>query len=408
MARKPWALLISIYVTQYMGVAFVMAAAVAILRQSGLALDRLALLNLIAIPIAGKIFYAPLIDHYRPFLRGQYRSWLILAQTVMSLMLLAVGFLQIQGQFALMLLFLLAYGFAVSVQDVAVDGLTCKIFEENKRQLASTLQYASNLVGNIVGGGLLLMFYPWLQWRGALWVLASLTALVCLQLLFFREPALATTHTHLKTRFKGLWREVLGFIRQHRVWFGLLLVYPVGFAAGFAILNPILVDAGWRLEDIGFATKVVGSLVGVVSAVMAAPLITWFGRKNALLCLTLAQAVGLLCMCPLALGDTGTFSAYLAITAFFLVNPALMATLSTLNMDRAARMQAKATFFTLQLSLIAFMGFSYAALGMVFAKHVGYFGVVLSSACLTVLMAGLAWKVLPNSQITVRSLRVDV
>jgi len=48
-SSKPWFLLISIYTTQYIGVAFIISAAFAILRQSGIALDKLALLNLIAI-----------------------------------------------------------------------------------------------------------------------------------------------------------------------------------------------------------------------------------------------------------------------------------------------------------------------------------------------------------------------
>ena len=71
---KPWVLLISTYTTQYIGVAFIMSAAFAILRQSGIALDQLAMLNLIAIPMLGKILYAPFVDSFRLFFQGQDRK----------------------------------------------------------------------------------------------------------------------------------------------------------------------------------------------------------------------------------------------------------------------------------------------------------------------------------------------
>ncbi|MDV2467421.1 hypothetical protein QR674_00260 [Acinetobacter chinensis] len=72
-------LLLSVYSTQFVGVAFILAAAMAILRESGMQLKQLAMLNLIAIPIAGKIFYAPFIDRFKPFFNGKYRSWLIIS-----------------------------------------------------------------------------------------------------------------------------------------------------------------------------------------------------------------------------------------------------------------------------------------------------------------------------------------
>ncbi|MBF7681789.1 hypothetical protein I2F27_00360 [Acinetobacter sp. B5B] len=42
---KPWPLLVSVYITQYVGLAFIMSAAFAILRESGVALDKLALIH---------------------------------------------------------------------------------------------------------------------------------------------------------------------------------------------------------------------------------------------------------------------------------------------------------------------------------------------------------------------------
>jgi MFS transporter, PAT family, beta-lactamase induction signal transducer AmpG len=396
---KPWVLLISTYTTQYIGVAFIISAAFAILRQSGIALDKLALLNLIAIPMLGKVLYAPFVDSFRLFFQGQYRSWLICAQFCMTLLLLICGFLDIQKQFTTVLILFVVYTLFMSVQDVAIDGLASKIFKAPERQFANSIQYASNLLGNIIGGGLLLILYPWLEWQGALCVLAGLTAITCIQLLFYREPddEFVNPHRHLSSQFKSLAQQLKLFIKKHKSWFLLLFIYPIGFTAVFGILNPLLVDAKWSLVDIGFATKVFGSIVGIVSAFLATLLINKLQRKKALITLTLLQGLTLLLFIPLTLGYTSKPLVYLAIFGYFIANPGLMATLSTLIMDRASTMPAKATFFSLQLSLIVFMGFAYSAIGLSLAQKIGYTNVVLLTFICAIGVAVLAWKLLPNS-----------
>ncbi|MHA3081428.1 MFS transporter [Acinetobacter sp. ANC 5502] len=396
---KPWSLLISVYTTQYIGIAFMISAAFAILRQSGIALDKLALINLIALPMLGKVLYAPFIDSFRLFFQGQYRSWLIVAQLCMTILLFICGLLDIQQHFSAILILFIVYTLFMSMQDVAIDGLACKIFKVTERQFANSIQYSSNLMGNIIGGGLLLILYPWLHWKGALWILAGMTALTNIQLFFYKEPddAWVNLHKGISGQFKSLTQQIKLFIQQHKVWFALLFVYPIGFTAVFGILNPLLVDAKWSLADIGFATKVFGSIVGIFSAFLATFLINKLRRKAALISLTLLQSVALLLFIPLTLGYTDKPLVYLAIFGYFLANPGLMAALSTLIMDRASTMPAKATFFSLQLSLIVFMGFSYSAIGLAFAQHIGYTAVVLITFMCALCVAGLTWKLLPTT-----------
>lgn len=396
---KPWSLLISVYTTQYIGIAFMISAAFAILRQSGIALDKLALINLIALPMLGKVLYAPFIDSFRLFFQGQYRSWLIAAQLCMTILLFICGLLDIQQHFSAILILFIVYTLFMSMQDVAIDGLACKIFKATERQFANSIQYSSNLMGNIIGGGLLLILYPWLHWQGALWILAGLTALTNIQLFFYQEPdnTWVNPHRGISGQFKSLAQQIKLFIQQHKVWFALLFVYPIGFTAVFGILNPLLVDAKWSLADIGFATKVFGSIVGIFSAFLATFLINKLRRKAALISLTLLQGVALLLFIPLTLGYTTKPLVYLAIFGYFLANPGLMAALSTLIMDRASTMPAKATFFSLQLSLIVFMGFAYSAIGLAFAEHIGYTAVVLITFMCALCVAGLTWKLLPTT-----------
>jgi len=317
----------------------------------------------------------------------------------MVVLLLICGVFDIQQQFSTILILFIVYTLFMSLQDVSIDGLACKIFKESERQFANSIQYASNLLGNIIGGGLLLILYPWLEWQGTLWALAGLTAITCIQLLFYKEPEneWVNSDKNISAQFKSLGLQLRSFIKQHKVWFLLLFIYPIGFTAVFGILNPLLVDAKWSLVDIGFATKVFGSIVGIISAFLATILINKLRRKNALIFLTILQGVTLLLFIPLTLGYTSKPLVYLAIFGYFIANPGLMATLSTLIMDRASTMPAKATFFSLQLSLIVFMGFAYSAIGLALAQHIGYTFVVLITFACALFVAGIAWKLLPST-----------
>ena len=89
---------------------------------------------------------------------------------------------------------------------------------------------------------------------------------------------------------------------------------------------------------------------------------------------------------------------YGVIGLYSLIQPALLASISTLIMDKAAPMQAKATFFSLQLSVIVVMGFIYAALAMYFASQYGYFFVLLSSILLNLIVVVLTLNIVDKAR----------
>jgi len=404
-SQYPWFMLASTYVTQYIGVAFILSAAVAILRQQGAALDQLALLNLAVLPLAGKVFYAPIIDKFHVNLRyiclvnlqGRYRSWLVLAQLAMTLLLILAGALDFETQFSGILLVLACYVFFMSIQDVSIDGLSCKLFDSNTRKFANSVQFSGNLLGNIIGGGLILMFYPWLEWQGSLWLLAALTAISLVQMLFFKEPDHAAETTQQNESAHHLLKDIKQFILKHKRWFLLLGLYPIGSTCGFALLNPLLVDQGWPLEDIGFVMKIYGSIVGLFSALLATPLINQIGRTNALVTVTFIQFTSLIFVLFLTLGTTSKIMVYAAITLHFISFPAMLVVSSTIMMDKAALTLRKATFFTLQFSVASLLGFAYSAASLALAKHLQYSGVVAGGAVITLLIACVIRPLLKES-----------
>ena len=97
-----------------------------------------------------------------------------------------------------------------------------------------------------------------------LWILPLLalgTAVSLLQLLALREPA----HPAAAGQQVQVFRRLRALFLQpgQRRWLAMVLFYPMGVSLGYALITPILVDAGWALERIGLAVNVVGSLCGI-------------------------------------------------------------------------------------------------------------------------------------------------
>ena len=88
------------------------------------------------------------------------------------------------------------------------------------------------------------------------------------------------------------------------------------------------------------------------------------GRAKALLSLMFLQSVVLIALIPLTQGYAGAIGIYVALGLYSLIQPALLATVSTVIMDKASVTTSKSTFFSLQLTIVVFMGFVYSALGI--------------------------------------------
>ena len=374
-----WYLFSSLYITQYIGIGFISVALIAILRQQGYSLSQLAMVQLMALPAALKFLWAPLVDSRGRTAHSHYKNWLMLAQASMVFTLFGAGFLQPSVHLQALLLVLFCFAVLTATQDLALDALSCKVFAPTQRASVSLLQVGCGLVGNMIGGGLVLILYPHWGWQICLLVMAVLTSLAWLHLVFFPEPSAIQPKTNTLYSSAKQW---VGVWQGNKGWLMLLLLYPFGFMPIFSILTPNLVDHDWALPDIGFAIKVFGSLVGICAVVLAR---FWFKRhsrvrnvQNA----SLLQALCLLTLIPPAFGFTGRMWVYVGVFGYFISLPLLYASITAVMMDKAAHTDAPATAYTVQNALPMLFAFIAAALSMSLAQHFGYaFVAILAVAC---------------------------
>ena len=388
-----WALLGSLYITQFLALGFFLIALVAIMRREGAPLEQLGIIYLLGLIWVAKALWAPLVDRIRFGVLGHYRGWLILTQTGMVICLLVTRQFDAMADFQTVFLLSLVIALLSATQDVAADGLACRLLSPANRSVGSGVQMAGGLAGNIIGGGGVLMLYPTVGWEGSMVLLAAGVALPLALILWFREPTESAAggdqpeERRGSVSFSQIWR----FWQRpgNGRWLAILLTYPVAVSMSYALITPILVDADWSLERIGFVLNIVGSAVGMLAALAAGWAIRWIGRRTALVGAALAQAVGLLILLLPASGFTDTVSVTVSLSAVFLLYGAAAPIVMTLMMDQASPASA-GTDFTIQYSVYSLVGFAAGAIGLPLAGLFGYQGVVVLSASIGLVAAMVA------------------
>lgn len=406
----------ALYASQYVGIGFVNLALTAILREQGASLAQLGMLNLLLLPMSLKFLWAPLMERgahqagpppapdgglpASASAAARYRPWLPRMQLLMALALAAFTPPVVDSRAALgaLLALLLVFAVATATQDLALDGLAAVCFTHEQRPRISSIQVGSGMLGNLVGGALVLWLYPRVGWQHCLLLLAALLAWPLLLLPAWPARALRALsmhsggHTRGQTRGQTAaqasgWRQMLRFWRGQWQWLGLMALSATSFAA-FSLLTPALVDAGWGLPDIGSAVRVFGTAAGLLSAALTALWLRRFSRQRAMALAALAQALSLLALLPVLAGRTDAPWVYAAIGVYYLAFAPLYASLGVVMMDKARSGSAPAAVYSLQTATAMLLALVLSAACMALAQRTGY--VAAAGLCIACLLAA-AW-----------------
>ena len=396
MPLRNWCLLASLHMTQYLGMGFFYVALVALLRAQGVALEKLGFIWLLGLISVFKFTWAPLIDRFGIRRVGHYRGWLLLAQSGMVVVLVIMGFYDIAEHLDAVIGLCVLFNILVATQDNAAHAVAWQLLPAERRGMGNGIQFAGGLLGNILGGGGVLLVYPVLGWQGAMMLLAFGTAVSLVQLLFYRESVDVPRESVPSAafcfgRFFHYWKTP-----GLRFWMLLLAIYPVGVSMGTTILTPMLVDAGWSFSDIGLVVNINGCLLGVVASLATGYLINRYGRKPVLIGAIFSQAMGLSLLMVLTRGHTDTLSVYVVVGSFFLLFSPASIIVSTLMMDRTSA-ESPATDFSMQFSFFTLASAVAGMLSPALAAWQGYGAVVIVSV-----VVSLVALVLSLRQVVVR------
>ncbi|GAA3990494.1 MAG: MFS transporter [Stenotrophomonas sp.] len=386
-AKATWWLLASLYTTQSVALMFFMGAFVAILLEQGASMERVSLVYAVGMVWPFKLLWAPFIDRFRLGWLGHYRGWLILMQSGLVITLVALAGLDVVRDFEAIYAGCLLIALLSATQDIAVDGLACRVLPPARRGLGNGLQIAGGLMGNLVGAGAVLVAYRYVGWHGSMMILAAVTAVSLVQLVFYREPRWPAVQARTRDfvlRLWTFWRQP-GWPR----WLLLVLFYTVSSSLAYALVIPLLMARGWSLDRVGWVVNVFGSVLGCAAAMGSGWALYRLGRRRALVWAAVLQVLGVLAIALLLREELSDGIAMAAVGVYFLgYNPAAVV-LATLMMDHVSR-DSPATDYTVQYSLNQFFALGMITAGAALAVPMGYGGVLALAAAVAVLAAGLA------------------
>ncbi len=278
------------YGSQFVPLAFCLFALGALLRQRGIALELIAIVQLAPLAWVVKFAWARLVDRYGSRRLGHYRGWLIATQLAMVAGVLALIPLDVVINLPLVLAVVAFVAIVPATQDIAADATAVRLLAPTERGIGNGIQKAGGYLGLMIGGGAGLVLYDWWGWGPTLAVLAALTAIPLPMLLRYREPADAAPDP---TRPAVSQRTLASFFQQPGAARSALAVLPAYLAAialAYPPVNPLLVDAGWPLANVGAVSVIGGGAVAVVASLAAGNLLSTTGPRRALVGLAIAQA----------------------------------------------------------------------------------------------------------------------
>ncbi len=273
---KKFITLISLYLAQAIPMSFFSTIVPVIMRQENYSLESIGYLQLVKLPWIIKFLWAPMVDKKGVDLH-HYRRWIIWSELFYAVIILGIGFFQLDHDFSLIIVFMLVAFFASATQDIATDAFAIISLDPDERGMGNSMQSAGTFLGTLIGSGILLVIYHYYGWQALLLGLAGFVLLSLWPLFVFKLPPRKRGNEKRKPvsmldivlffKQKGIWRQVV-----------LLFIYYSGLIGILTMIKPFLVDLGFPVKDIGFISGIFGTAVGASLAFLAGYLIKRWGR----------------------------------------------------------------------------------------------------------------------------------
>ncbi len=373
------------YVTQYLGIGFFTIGLVGILRDNGVSLATLGLIQLIGIIWPLKFLWSPLVDRFGSYRLGHYRTWLLVCQGGLVLTLIALApFTDPAGSLGAVLMLCAVYVVCSATQDIAADAIAVQMLTGKLRGWGNGIQVAATYLGSVIGGGLSIAVYDRFGWTAAVGLLAAVTLIGLALVLQFREQRRATVPVPLSKGFRAL-GSVLAQPGCRR-W--ALVTVPLlysGSAGIYALVTPALVDVGWSLSLIGFVTAIVASCPAIIAGVAAGGAIARWGRAPILIIGVSVLLVGSISLLVALTSGASTGPTIVSLCVFMSGYTITNVVAYTVTMD-FSRVATAGTDFTLLTSLGLAVSFIASSLGLALADSAGY--LAAGTLALILILAG--------------------
>lgn len=372
--------LFSLYIAQSVPMSFFSTVVPVIMRQEHYSLQSIGLLQLIKLPWIFKFLWAPLIDRKAGNL-AQYRKWIFGSELFYAVIILAIGMLNLQLDFKMIVVLMVIAFIASATQDIATDAYAILIMKHEERSFGNSMQSAGSFIGALAGSGVLLIVYHYFGWKMLLVCLAIFALVAVIPLLLYkkRQPMVRKKGSQIQMKDIYLFFALPGMGKRVI----LLVFYYSGIIGILTMLKPYLVDLGYSVKEIGFMSGIAGTSVAALSALLAGFIIHKLGRRNSLISFSLVSVIATAYLWSISLGTPGMPMIYLAVFLIWGSYGLLTVAIYTISMDMV-RPGREGTDFTTQIVITHLSSLIVAVLSGKIADDFSYSGLFLIETLLCV------------------------
>lgn len=232
-------------------------------------------LGLAYLPWSFKVAWGPLLDAVPPLRVGRRRPFIVAAELMMGVTLLALAWVDPRDSMSTVALLLFLNNTFASLQDVAVDALAVDVLREDERGLGNSLMWAGKSLGMFGGGGGGLLVAAEIGWNSFFVAMAiAVWAIMLLPLLVRERPARPEDRPASLGLFRLAWFLIpigaVGLImyllsKVDGAW--VPVVQPFAAVFGAIAAWPLVDRAGFRAlrRSFSFSTPWWGVIIGVVT-----------------------------------------------------------------------------------------------------------------------------------------------
>jgi PAT family beta-lactamase induction signal transducer AmpG len=360
------------------------------LRSEGINLKVIGLFALIQFPYTWKFLWSPLLDRYAPLPLGRRRSWILLTQAGLLVVIGMIGGYSPQTDIAVIVGLATAIALLSATQDIALDAFRREILADDELGLGNSVHVNAYRIAGLVPGSLSLILADHLPWS-QVFMTTALFMLPGMALAFAAtEPAAGAPRT-LRQAVVEPFHEFIG----RRGWQSAVLVlsfiflYKLGDSMCTALATPFYLDMGYSKSEIGLVAKHAGLWPAVIGGLFGGLWMLRIGINRALWLFGVVQLASIFGFAWLAAQgpqsvEAGRLLALAGVIGFEALGVGLGTAAFVAFIARSTNPLYTATQFALFTSLAAVpRTFANAATGWL-VEQFGWFGFFMLCAALAV------------------------
>lgn len=346
-----------------------------------MSLEQLGFISLLSMMWVIKFLWSPMVERYIQKNKGYYKKFLLVIQSLLVCSIFFVSFFNVINDKEVIFLLLVIIGLLSATQDIAAEGFAYKLLKKSERGFGGSLKTIGGILGYVLGAGVALSIYEKVGWEMTIYTLAFLSSITLFQVFLYKESASKINSKDETVSWKIFYR--FWNTQNKKIWLAFLVLFPIGMSIANGVLIPLLVDKGWDLEKIGFVKGVIGSILGILSAIVSGWLLKHFSRKSVLIGVSFLEVVGFLLLLSLYHGNTNIILNALAIGTVFISYGASMPIISALIMDHIESYPNAEN--ALQFAVYMFVSVIASASGVSLSGVFGYETMIISSSVFSLL-----------------------